>query len=164
MSERQPIDIYLNDHLAGATAGIDVAKHLEQESPRSPFGEFVGRLRKEMEQDRSTLMDMMAKLGIEPDPIKQAGAIIAELASRFKLGGGPADAGRLLALETLSLGIEGKACLWLALQQIASQYGVLDSFDLDALLKRAESQRRDVEQERLAAAADILGIRTTVSS
>jgi len=47
---------------------------------------------------------MMGKLGIEPNPVKQAGAKLAELVSRFKLGGGPGAVGRLLALETISPG------------------------------------------------------------
>jgi hypothetical protein len=162
MSERQPIDIYLNDHFAGATAAIDLAERLQQENAGSPLGEFLSQLVEEIKQDHSTLMDMMAKLGIEPDPVKQVGAKIAELASRFKLRGGPDDTGRLLALETLSLGIEGKACLWLALQQVAGQYGVLDSFDIDELLQRAESQRSDIERHRLTAAAEILSVHTTV--
>lgn len=59
-----------------------------------------------------TLIDIMSKLGIEPDPIKQLGGKAAELISRVKLGGGHRESGRLLALKTLSLGIEGKACLW----------------------------------------------------
>ena len=164
MSERQPIDIYMNDHLAGATAACEMAERLQREHDGTPLGDVLGRVLTEIQQDRSTLMDMMAKLGIEPDPIKQATAMIAELASRFKLGGGRNDTGRLLALETLALGIEGKVCLWLSLQEVADQYGALASFDLSALLRRAESQWETMERERLAAARELLGLRATVSS
>ena len=162
MSKRPPIEVYVNDHLAGGTAAIDLAEQLQQENVGTPLGEFLSGLVEEIKQDHSTLEDMMAKLGIKPDPIKQAGAKLAELVSRFKLGGGPDDIGRLLALETLSLGIEGKACLWLSLQEVAEQYGALASFDLGELLKRAESQRKDVEQQRLVAAAEILGVHASV--
>jgi hypothetical protein len=162
MGERQPLDTYLNDHLAGGTAAIDLAEQLREENAGTPLGEFLTQLVEEIQQDHTTLEGVMGKLGIEPNPIKQAGAKIAELASRFKLGGGPNEVGRLLALETLSIGIEGKACLWLALQEVADQHGALASFDFGNLLQRAETQRKGVERERLAAAKDALGAHATV--
>jgi hypothetical protein len=162
MGERQAIDTYLNDHLAGATGAIDLCERLRAENVGTPLAEFLKDLIVEIKHDHSTLAEMMAKLGIEPNPIKQAGAKVAELASRFKLGGGPEDVGLLLALETLSLGIEGKACLWRALEQVADEYGALASFDFGELLRRAETQRSDVEQQRLTAASQSLGLRATV--
>jgi hypothetical protein len=164
MSEQQPIDIYLNDHLAGGTAAINMAEELQRETAEGPLKDFADKLIEEIKQDHSTLMDMMAKLGIETSPVKQVGAKVAELASRLKLGGGSDETGRLLTLEALSLGIEGKACLWLSLQQVAEEYGALASLDLGELLKRAESQRKDVERERLTAAAEVLSVHTTVPS
>jgi hypothetical protein len=164
VAERQPIDIYLNDHLAGATGACELMERLAGQHSGTPLGETLEQVLGQLQQDRSTLMDIMAKLGVEPDPIKQATAMIAEMASRFKLGGGSGDVGRLLALETLSLGIEGKACLWSALGQVADQYGALSSFDFDELLGRAERQRATLERARLAAAAELLALRATVGS
>jgi hypothetical protein len=162
MGERQPLDTYLNDHLAGGTAATDLAEQLQKENAGTALGEFLAQLVEEVKQDHATLLDIMGKLGIGPNPIKQAGAKIAGLASRFKLGGGPNEIGRLLALETLSIGIEGKACLWLALQEVADQHGALASFDFGNLLQRAETQRKGVERERLTAASEALSAHATV--
>jgi hypothetical protein len=75
--------------------------------------------------------------------------------SRFKLGSSSAAAGlsRLLTLETLYLGVEGKCSLWRALKQVAHEYDAIASTDFDMLIKRAENQKSRLEQERLAAAA-----------
>jgi len=141
---------------------IDLVGQLQEENAGTPLGDFLDGLAPEIKQDHATLEDMMGKLGIETSPVKQAGAKLAEMASRFKLGGGPGAVGRMLALETLSLGIEGKACLWLSLQQVADDYGALASFDLGELLQRAETQRKGVEEQRLIAAAEALGVPATV--
>ncbi|MGH2722067.1 MAG: hypothetical protein ACRDJO_10770 [Actinomycetota bacterium] len=164
MSERDPIDVYLNDHYAGSAMAIDLVERLHRDTGDSTLGEFLTGLKDEIKQDQATLVDIMSKLGIQPDPLKQAAGKAAELLSRIKLGGGHRDTGRLLTLETLSLGIEGKAALWLALERVADSYGALDGFDFGDLLRRAETQRKGVEQQRLAAAEKILTIGAAVPS
>jgi len=54
---------------------------------------------------------------------------------------------RVLELEVLALGVEGKRALW----RIAAGDARLDRVDLAALARRAERQRRLVERERLRA-------------
>jgi hypothetical protein len=75
--------------------------------------------------------------------------------SRVKLSGlsaGEDELGLLLALETLSLGVEGKASMWTILREVGSRYPALAGTDFDALLGRARHQREVLEQERLEAA------------
>jgi hypothetical protein len=164
MGERDPIGVYLNDHYAGSAMAIDLIDRLHRDTGDSPLGEFLTQLQPEIKKDQATLVDIMAKLGIDPDPLKQAAGKAAELLSRIKLGGGHRETGRLLTLETLSLGIEGKASLWLALERVAHGYGELDGFDFGELLRRAETQRKGVEKQRLAAAEEILTIGAAVPS
>ena len=52
-------------------------------------------------------------------------------------------------LETLSLGIAGKQCLWEALR-MAPESAAIANLDLDDLHERARSQRERVEMERIA--------------
>jgi len=64
---------------------------------------------------------------------------------------------RLLeALETLSLGIEGKGAMWRALRVAAEEAPELQGIDYDWLVGRAEEQRRRVEVERLTIATKAL--------
>ena len=56
-----------------------------------------------------------------------------------------------MALETLALGVEGKASLWRTLRAVSGEYPELASVDLTGLIHRAEAQRSTLEDERLAA-------------
>ena len=62
----------------------------------------------------------------------------------------------MVELETLALGVEGKASLWRSLLQVQGDYPELEEFDLPTLLARAESQRDRAEQHRQEAAAKAL--------
>jgi hypothetical protein len=149
------IDVYLNDHLAGATFGSDLARQLIAHGEGTPLGPLMRRLAEEIEQDRQTLSDLMERLGTSQNPVKQATTWLAEKASRVKLTGmssGEGELGTFLALEALSLGVEGKKALWIALKQVQGERPQLAALDLDELIARATSQREALEVERLAAA------------
>jgi len=91
---------------------------------------------------------------VERNPVKQATTWMAERLSRIKLTGlssGERELGLFLSLETLSLGVEGKASLWRALKVVEDRYPALDASELDILIARAEAQRQMIETERGAA-------------
>lgn len=148
------IDVYLNDHLAGAMLGSDLAKQLENRHAGTPLGEIMASLATQIEEDRQTLIGLVDQFGTSKNPAKQAGAWVAEKASRLKFAGitsGDAELGTFLALESLALGVEGKLSLWRALQQVADQHPALKPLDLNGLITRAQDQHETLERERLAA-------------
>ena len=148
------IDVYLNDHLAGAMLGSDLAEQIRAQNHGSALGELMESLAPQIEQDRQTLIDLMQQLGSSKNPVKQATAWIAEKASRAKFSGmtsGEAELGTFMALETLTLGVRGKACMWKALKQVANQHAPIASMNLDDLIDRAHTQQDALERERLAA-------------
>jgi hypothetical protein len=153
VAEQRALDIYLNDHLAGATGACELIARFQSENQGTPLGEILAELATEIEEDRQTLEDLMARLGASKNAMKQAATLVMEKLSRFKLGTS-SDEGvsRLLTLETLYLGVEGKACLWRSLRIVAPSYDALADTDFDMLIKRAESQKARLEQERIAAA------------
>ncbi|HEY8626091.1 MAG TPA: hypothetical protein VIL82_08790 [Solirubrobacteraceae bacterium] len=146
------LDTYLNDHLAGASFGSDLARQLVGRVQGAP----MDRIAQEIEEDRQTLTELMDRLGTTKNPVKQAITWLAEKASRVKLTGiGPGTSEELatfLALETLCLGVEGKKELWIALKEIQAEHPPLGTFGLDALIQRATAQREALETDRLAAA------------
>ena len=151
----RPIDVYLNDHLAGATFGADLARQLEARTEGTDFQPEMSRLAAEIEADLNTLTDLMERMGATRNPSKQVTAWVAEKASRLKLTGltsGDDELGTFLSIEALSLGVEGKASLWTTLRELRDHYPELLSSDLDDLLQRAQRQRQVLETERLAAA------------
>jgi hypothetical protein len=153
------IDVYLNDHLAGAMLGSDLAEQIEAQNHGTALGELMESLAPQIEQDRQTLIELMQQMESSKNPVKQATAWIAEKASRAKFNGmtsGEPELGTFMALETLALGVQGKACLWKSLQQVADQHPPIASMNLDELIERAHAQYAALEHERLAAGARAL--------
>lgn len=150
---------YLNDHLAGSVVGTELASKIGSEYADTPFGPFLSELAGAIEQDKAALEELMKRLGIRQNPVKQAGSWLGEKVTRLKLSetmtGGP-RLKQLLEFETLSLGIEGKLSMWRALVEVSPAYPELAATDLGSLVKRAEKQRADLEVRRLQVATAAL--------
>jgi hypothetical protein len=153
------LPIYLNDHLAGSTVGVELARRSLKENPAGELGDFLRGLLAEIVEDRATLLQLMERLAVRRSRPKTAAAWTAEKLGRLKLNGqirGYSPLSRLVELEGLATGIEGKRSLWLALAEILDRDQRLREFDLAALAERAQSQRERLEPHRLAAAAEAL--------
>jgi hypothetical protein len=146
--------IYLNDHLAGSTGGIQLARRTRAANREEPeFGAPLTRLVEEIEADQATLEAVMKASDVSRDRVKPAGAWVAEKLGRLKPNGqlrGYSPLSRVLELEGLALGITGKLRLWTLLGE--RQDPRLASFDFGALAERAASQRATVEELQSAAA------------
>ena len=75
---------------------------------------------------------------------------------------GDHELGRFLALETMSLGVEGKRSLWTTLQTIAPAHPELAATDLPRLIARAHAQRARLEDERSATAGRAFAVEPQV--
>jgi hypothetical protein len=152
------LGIYLNDHLAGATAGVELARRLAA-SRRSPSpGDDMQRLAAEIAADRAALIEMMAALSIPVRSYKVYAAWIGEKAGRLKFNGHlltRSPLSNLEELELLRLGVEGKAAGWRTLRILADQDEHLDSARLDELISRARRQADLLEECRVRAATQI---------
>jgi hypothetical protein len=162
-SEVSMLGIYLNDHLAGATAGTELAHRTARSRGDEQDGGTLMRLAAEIAQDRATLLDIMAALGIKVRRYKVGAAWIGEKAGRLKFNG------RLLArsplsnleeLEMLRLGVEGKAAGWRTLRTLADTDMRLDPGRLDELISRARRQADRLEDLRIGAANQVIMARS----
>jgi hypothetical protein len=149
MATTKYVRIYLNDHLAGSTVGLELVKRIASQYEDSELGTFAGGLVAEIDADREELKRIMEELDAPKDVPKVAVAWIAEKAGRLKLNGELFDRSPLspvVELEALSLGIEGKRSLWIALKETLGD--VIGVERLDRLIARAEEQRAGVERHR----------------
>ena len=156
MSEKL-LAIYLNDHLAGSTVGVQLARRTAGANEGTPLGDTLEQLANEIAEDREALKRAMSELDVGQDRIKVKAAWAAEKAGRLKLNGqltGYSPLSRLVELEGLHVGISGKLELWRMLKTTSEAR--LRSFDLDELIKRAESQRRRLAPHRKAAAEEAI--------
>ena len=147
--------IYLNDHLAGATLGVELARRLQASNDDEPeFGAALAEICAEIEADRETLKSAMDRLGVAQGRLKPLAAVFGERLGRLKLNGrlwGYSPLSRLDELELLQIGVVGKRMLWRALEH--THAGQLPEFELDALAARASEQLRRLEALHQRAAA-----------
>jgi hypothetical protein len=152
---------YLNDHYAGATGGLALARRAASENAGSELGAFLTELADEIEADRATLGEIMSALGVGTDRTKVIAARVFERVGRLKPNAqlrGYSPLSPLVELEVLGLGIRGKLALWRALGEVADT-PPLDAEQLAELAARAERQVADVEARRLEVARSALAPR-----
>jgi hypothetical protein len=150
---------YLNDHLAGATAGRELARRSASSNRGSPLGQFLAVLAQEIDEDRDALLALMGELQVGTDRIKVLGGWAAEKVGRLKPNGrlfSYSPLSRLLEVEGLTLGVRGKLALWQALELIQASEPALAKADLASLAERAERQMSELEQHRRAIAIETL--------
>jgi hypothetical protein len=143
MAVNRYLRIYLRDHLAGATGGVELARRTASQNQGSDFGGPLGALAAEIAEDRAQLLAIMRRLDVRPDPLKAGIAWAAEKIARAKPNGqlrGYSPLSRLVEVEALITGVSGKLSLWRNLRAHAPHESRLDPAELDVLVDRAESQ------------------------
>src|SRR4051812_10043910 len=147
------LSIYLNDHLAGATVGRELAGRAAGANRGNGFGEFLERLRAEIVEDRAALIGVIDALGGKRDPLKAVGGLAAERIGRLKLNGSLrsySPLSRLVELEALLAGVDAKRSLWNVLLEL--ELLELAAFDFDTLAMRASDQHAALSERRQEAA------------
>ena len=159
MLDHKRLGIYLNDHLAGSTAGVELARRARGANEGSEYGDVLDRIVREIDEDREALKRLMEALEIKRDRPKVAAGWVAEKVGRLKPNGqltGYSPLSRLIELEGLALGISGKLSLWEALREVAAEDARLAGDELARLSERAERQRAEVWRLRQRAAGEAL--------
>jgi hypothetical protein len=146
---------YLNDHLAGSVAAIELVDHLRELTNNPEREALLSRLRSEIEEDQTVLRELLKEVGGSESKFRKAAAWLTEKLGEAKLKLDHPEGGELQwleALETLGLGIQGKLALWRALEAARDRKPDLQSLDLGRLMNRALEQLQWVESERLQVA------------
>jgi len=154
------LSTYLNDHHAGASGAIDLANKAAANNEGTPFGEFLSGLLKALEADMASLHRIMDLVAVQQSALGQAAGKAGEKLSRLKMHErvtGDADLSRLVELETLSMGIAGKADLWQTLTEVARTDARLGDVDLERLTGRAQDQLQSVRERHRMVAATMFG-------
>ena len=160
-SRTELIGIYLNDHLAGATVGTELAHRIARSHDEVADRATLRRLAGDINADRRALLEIMALLGVPVRHYKTAAAWVGEKAGRLKLNGQLANRSPLSSLEELELlrlGVEGKAAAWRTLRELAEADPRLSAAWLDELLARARGQVDLLEDLRVRAATHIIEV------
>ncbi|WP_369174174.1 hypothetical protein AB5J49_42280 [Streptomyces sp. R28] len=145
------LGIYPNDHLAGAPAGAERARHMVRSYGGTALAAAMGPVSGEITEDRATLIDIMERLDIPVRHYKVYAGRMSERMGRLKSNGRlvhRSPLSPLLELEALRLGVEGKTAVWQTLRELADRDDRLDPSLLDDLLERAGRQQGVLEELR----------------
>jgi hypothetical protein len=155
-SEQALLGIYLNDHLAGTTGIVELARRAAASQRGTETGEVLQQLAAELTAGRAALRTMMATLGVPERQYKTWAAWLAEKAGRLKLNGSLLERSPLssvLELEMLRLGMEATGAAWHTLSELAERDERLNKTQLTDLLARAKQQSQTLEELRIRAAS-----------
>jgi hypothetical protein len=161
---RDLLAVYLQDHLAGATAGRRLARRLVGNNRGTPYEAVLDEIARDVDEDARVLERVMAVLGVGPSPGKQLGAAVAEYVGRGKPNGqlrGYSPLSRVVELEGLLAGVHAKWRLWVGLGACLRPTDLPPDVDLGALEERAEAQIGRLQVLHRAAAAEALADATT---
>jgi hypothetical protein len=146
------LGIYLRDQLALGVLWRELARRSARNNRGSELGEALDRVATRIAEDVETFEAIMSRLGVRPNPIKNAVAAASERMGRLKLNGrltGYSPLSKFVELEALVMGIEGKKILWTSLGDIAGRAQRLPDIDFSALIERADQQRAELEPYRV---------------
>ena len=155
------LSIYLNDHLGGATGGLELARRAAASQRDSVHGPELALLADEIAEDREDLLGLMEALDVTVQHYKVGAGWLLEKVGRLKLNGywvSRSPLSSLIELEGLLLGVTGKGALWRSLRAQAESDTRLDAAELDRLVARAEDQRGRLEEMRLQTSVEVLSL------
>jgi hypothetical protein len=144
---RDLLAIYLQDHLAGATGGVELVRRAAGQNAGTELGDFLSRLAIEIDEDRDELRQIMRRLDVGEDRLKVAGGWAGEKLGRLKLNGRIREyspLSRVLELEALIAAVNGKLAGWRSLGELAATEPRLDLEQLERLALRAGDQIREL--------------------
>lgn len=141
---------YMQDHHAGAAAGIDLFRRAAEDHEDSHTRDVLSRIGDETEEDLRSLEELMTLAGTSPSLLKDLPARAAEKAGQLKPNRRVAERSPLsdlVELEALTLAVTGKMLGFRALLDIADPR--LPRPTLEILVERAQEHGRELEKLRL---------------
>jgi hypothetical protein len=146
---------YLDDHLAGSVAALELLDHLIRHERGTACGQELVTIRAQVEEDQNVLLGAIHATGGTKSTVRNAVAWLSEKLGRVKLRLDDPGNGQLHvfeALEGLALGIQGKLALWRALAAASDRRPELRTLDYARLEQRATDQFNRVDRLRLQVA------------
>jgi hypothetical protein len=151
--KRRALIAYLRDHLSGSDAAIGVVHRLASTHQETEDAMLFRRLARELEEDRSVVGELLRQLGASGRSMKRAAGYASGAVLSVTAGGEPGDLSLFRTLEALSIGVQGKRCMWRALQNLRPVPSTAHGMDFVALEAKAVRQWEAIEERRRGLAA-----------
>ena len=141
---------YMQDHHAGAAAGLEAFRRVAENHNDPEIRRAVSRIGDETEQDLRDLEELMTMVGTSPSKLKDLPAMAAEKLGRLKPNQRVVERSPLtdlVELEGLTIAVRGKELGFKALLDISDPRMPREM--LEKLVGRAEEHGRELERLRL---------------
>ncbi|MDO5512123.1 NAD-dependent epimerase/dehydratase family protein [Corynebacterium sp.] len=142
------LELYLSDHLTGATAGVNRIERMAQDYVDTPMFAELSSVADEIRSDRELLRNVIEDLGLARKPYRQAVAWVGERVGRLKLNGRILERSpmtMLLEAEIMRSAINGKLGGWETLREHADGLG-LDPQVFADLIDSSHRQLETIEK------------------
>lgn len=149
------LQVYLNDHLMGAAANVQLALRTAGSQRGTPLGRELDAIAAQINEDYAALVEVMRSVGVTPRRSFAWLGRLGERLGRLKLNGRlvrGSQLSTLVELEALRLGVLGKLQGWRSLSVAAQRDPRLDRDRLRSLEEAATRQAEALASICLAAA------------
>lgn len=142
MTDMSQLAIYLNDHFAASTAGVELVRRAAGQHD-GERGHEMARLADDIAADREALREIMRRLGVEESTVKAAAGWVGEKIGRLKTNEhlvSRAPLSDVLELEALRAGTAARIAGFQVLRAVAVKDTRLQQAEIETLIERAEEQ------------------------
>lgn len=142
IEHRKLLELYLSDHLTGATAGRDRIERMANDFVDTPVFAQIASVSVEIRAERALLKNIIHDLGLAQKPYRQAAAATVERVGRLKGNGRVVRRSPmtlLLETELMRSAVIGKAGVWETLRDNSEMLG-LDPEVFSALVEAIDHQ------------------------
>ena len=147
---REALVAYLHDHLGGAEAAMQVVDRLRRTSVTAHERQFFGWLHHELARDRNVAASVLESLGASVRSTKRLTGKASGGILKFLAGGRPGELALFRTFEALAIAVQGKRCLWRALQALTPALVSPGAPSWPALESAAQQQWEAIEARRQA--------------
>jgi hypothetical protein len=152
---RSTLGTYIREHLSGSDTAILVLERVRRSHAGTKEGSLFAGLYDAIQRERDLLRTLLAELGessLSPKRVatKVTGSLLGAVA-----GGQGDDLSLFRTLEGLAIGVQGKRCMWRALQSVDQGFAAASPQRFAELEALAVRQWEALEERRLALAPDL---------
>ncbi len=140
LEQAEFLRIYLQDHLAGATAGSQRARRLAEAEADSADSAALAGFAADVAADLDALSKLMDTLSVERSWLKTNVAVVGEKLGTLKFNGrltGRSPLSTVIELEAMQMAVRGKRSLW---ETMRAAMPSASPIDFGGLIVRADEQ------------------------
>lgn len=140
---------YLNDHLGGVVAAVELSRRCLSRNGNSELGSFLERLTANFESERELLRKMIRALDRVESPVKILGGWAIEKVTRLKLNNALfrySDLSRVIELEALLAAAQAQWRMWAVLDASRSGDPRFAGMDFAEAAKKADKMLAEAKR------------------